>query len=258
MFETSWDEAGCIALVELAHPPANAFGPPQIDALDSLLEDFSRRVGLRAIVFHSRLRFFSTGADIGFMTGLATDPHRAERLAAFSARLQDAFAKLEALPVPTICSLSGACVGGGLEFALACDLRVAETGARIGFPEVKLGLLPGAGGTQRLTKIAGVGAAKRLVMTGELVSGEEAHRLNIVQTLAEGGTGFDTALQLARTLSTFPASALAAIKRCISLAPSDEGYQAEIDKTLALHQEPGTWVLINDFLQRSRRKKVQA
>ena len=170
--------------------------------------------------------------------------------------MQETFAKIEALPIPTFCAISGICVGGGLELALACDIRVAERNATVGLPEVKIGLLPGAGGTQRLVRIAGPAVARRLILTGELISGVSAHQLGIVQDLCEPGGAYDAALELARTMARAPRHTVVAIKRCLALAPSADGFAAEIAETLALHREPETKALIGAFLARSKTKKV--
>jgi enoyl-CoA hydratase/carnithine racemase len=170
--------------------------------------------------------------------------------------MQAVFAKLEALPVPTIAAISGICVGGGFELVLACDLRVAESSASVGLPEVNIGLLPGAGGTQRVTRIAGTAVAKRLILTGALVDGDEAARLGLVHDLAGVEGALQAGLRLAESLVGAPRNALAAIKRCIALAPSEEGFAAEVSETEKLLGEEGTVSLIGSFLMRSRQKKV--
>jgi len=256
MFETAWHDSGSIAVLRLNRPPANALGFQEIEDLDSKLERLSVTPTLRAIVFHSTLRFFSGGADIALMGEISDLPDGPEKLARLSAQMQATFARLEALPIATFCAISGICVGGGLELALACDFRIAEKSATVGLPEIKIGLLPGAGGTQRLTRVAGVDAARRLILTGELISGTEAHRLGIVQDLVAPGTALESAPTLARSVNEAPRSAVAAIKRCLALAPSPEGYAAEVAETLVLHREQETKARIHGFLSRHGRRKA--
>jgi enoyl-CoA hydratase/carnithine racemase len=256
MFETRWENSGAIALVRLDRPPANAFGSDEVDELDALIDRLAAAPSVRAVLFHSRARFFSAGADIGFMRGAAGAEGGVERLAHFAARLQAAFAKLEALPIVSGSAISGICLGGGLELALACDFRIAESNAVLGLPEARIGLLPAGGGTQRLTKVAGSAVAKRLILTGDSVSGEEAKRLGIVHDVVAPGAATDALLALVRTSITAPRKTLAAIKRCIALAPSPAGYQAEVEGTRALQGESETQALITAFVERSRKKKV--
>lgn len=258
MFEVSWREDDRVAVIRLHRPPANAIGPSEIDALDAALDEVEGSEHCRAVVFHSQERFFSAGADIALMGEVIGEPSGPEQLVALAARMQKTFERLERLSRPTLAALSGIAAGGGLELALACDIRIAEAGARLGLPEARIGLLPAAGGTQRLTAVAGAPVARRLVLTGELVDGAQAQRLGIVQDLAEDGGAFEAALDLARALAGIPPRAVQAIKRCLALAPSQEGFAAELEETLALYREPATRALIAEFLQRSRKTKRMA
>src|SRR5207253_5756077 len=123
---------------------------------------------------------------------------------------------LEAMPQPTIAAVNGVALGGGCELALACDIRYASAGAKIGQPEINLGLIPGWGGTQRLARICGVGVAKDMIFTGRNVDAEEALRIGLVNELAD--PVLDKALETARALAAKSAAALATAKRAINLA----------------------------------------
>lgn len=130
----------------------------------------------RAVVFTGAGdRHFIGGADGIEMMQLAPDQAQA-----FSERIQAVFNRLESSPLITVAAINGLCFGGGLEFALACDLRVAGPGARIGLPEVKVGLIPGGGGTQRLPRLLGIGKAMELILSGRLVKADEAERLGMI------------------------------------------------------------------------------
>jgi enoyl-CoA hydratase/carnithine racemase len=252
VFEISWEDAGAIACVELRRPPANAIGLDQIRELAVVLTTLQEKQACRAILFHSNGRFFSAGGDIKFMAEVARYPDAAERLMGLSAEMQQTFGELEELKIPTVAAVSGIATGGGLELALSCDMRVADKSARVGLPEVRIGLLPGAGGTQRVTRLAGAAVAKRLILTGEIIEAEEAARLGLVSEVVPDGRSYVRALELCRQLSALPRRALAAIKRCISLAPSRGGLAAELEETLELQRDPETKTLIKSFVERSR------
>jgi enoyl-CoA hydratase len=126
--------------------------------------------------------------------------------------------ELARLDVPVIAAVHGLALGGGLEFALACDLIVADETARLGCPEVRLGLIPGAGGTQRLVTLLGRFRAAELVMTGRLLSAAEAAELGLVTRIVKEGTAFPEAVALANELATAPAVAVQAAKRAVRTA----------------------------------------
>jgi len=161
---------------------------------------------------------------------------RADRLAAFAKSLQELCDAIEAFPAPTIAVLDGTTLGGGLELALACDFRIASTAISLGLPETKLGLIPGAGGTQRVTRAVGRARALNLVLTGRMLAAQEAAGIGLIQEAVEGSAAA-RALELAAQLAGQPVRALQEAKRCIALAGTAEGYAAEIEATrLALEQ----------------------
>ncbi|MBX3528960.1 MAG: enoyl-CoA hydratase/isomerase family protein [Rhizobiaceae bacterium] len=253
MFELRFEEDGAVASIELRRPPANAIGPDQVNELSSLLDRLQREHGAcRVVLFHAAGRFFSAGGDIKFMAEVAHLADGPERLMQLSADMQRLFGRLEGLPLPTVCALSGTALGGGLELALACDIRVAEPQVIVGLPEVKIGLLPGAGGTQRVSRLAGPAVARRLILTGDTVSAAEAMRLGLLHEIVPAGQALNRARAIARGLAASPPRTLAAIKRCIGLAPSAEGLAAELEETLALQREPATKALIGAFVRRSK------
>jgi enoyl-CoA hydratase/carnithine racemase len=161
-----------IRTVWLDNPPVNAISPAVIAHVYDALADLG---DTRVVVLRGRgERAFSAGADIGgFQGGEAESDHPAgiTPLAAF----------LEALPVPVVAAIHGYCLGGGLEIALGCDLRIATPDAQFGFPEVKLGLLPGGGGTQRAPRLIGAGRAAWLIMSGERIPAEQALQWGLIE-----------------------------------------------------------------------------
>ncbi len=177
---------GEIGLICLTKPPVNALGvdlrTAAYDALQALLADST----VKAVVLYGEGRFFSAGADLKDFARAAEKP-----------TLPDLLKALNDSPKPTVSAMHGVAFGGALELALATHLRVGVTGLKIGLPEVKLGLLPGAGGTQRLTRLTGIAPALDIICTGRNVSGSEAMELGILSRL-EGGTARDVGLSAAR------------------------------------------------------------
>jgi len=183
---------------------------------------------VRAVVVAGEGRAFCAGADIRELETLE-GPHD---FGAFVRRLTDAFDALARCPKPSVAAIHGVALGGGLELALACDLRVAEDGARLGVPEIRLGLLPGATGTARLPRLLPNAVAKQLLLTGEPLPAAEAHRLGLVNEVVPEGSGLDAALALAGRLTALPPLALAAAKRLV-----DEGATLPLDVAVTLERE---------------------
>jgi enoyl-CoA hydratase/carnithine racemase len=166
--------------------------------------------------------------------------------------MQRTYARLERLPQVTIAEIGGAALGGGLELALACDLRIAANEARIGLSEPRLGLLPGAGGTQRLTRIAGEAVARRMILRAEMASGAEAAALGIVQWSVPASELAAKARALADEAAALPAPAIAACKRCIGAAVfgGADGYAMEVEATAQLLASADTQARVRRFLDR--------
>ena len=241
-----------VALVTLDRPPVNALDEAMLDGLVTAVSAVADASEVGAVLVRGAGRAFSAGADVAMISTYLEAEDRGEQLVAFGARLQHAYARIETLPVPVVAAIVGAATGGGLELALACDLRIAADNARLGLPEVHLGLLAAAGGTQRLTRIAGPAVASRLILTGELVSGAEAARLGFVHHAVPLESLEEEALALARRLAALPRGALAAAKHCIALAPSEQGYRAETEGTRGLLEDPATIERVDAFLGRRR------
>ncbi|MPZ44877.1 MAG: enoyl-CoA hydratase/isomerase family protein [Betaproteobacteria bacterium] len=250
MFELVSADVPRVFLVNIARPPANAMGFDDVAELRALLERAAALPDCAALVFRASGRFFSAGADIKLMHAAGRDEASIERLVSLARVMQEAFDCLERFPAPTIAAINGIATGGGLELALACDVRIAADDARIGLTETRIGLIPGAGGTQRLTRIAGRAIASRMILAGELISATEALRLGIVHEALPQAEVAERALGLAHHFASLPRAALQAAKRCIALAPSAEGYAAEIAETERLHRDEDTRAAIAAFLHR--------
>ena len=237
-----------IAEVVLDRPPANPFGMTELKKLRDILDQVEKDDLIKVLVIRSTSRMFCAGADIQMMGKFSTDPAGPKALADFAADLQGVFRKLRRLPCCTIAAIAGVATGGGFELALSCDIRVIGETVRCGLPEILLGLIPAAGGTQLMSEIAGKGAALRLILSGELITGEEARRLNLVQYAVANDTVDAFSFGLAQTIARQPAEAIKIAKRCISSAGSEAGYAEEISGTLTLQQSNETKALIANFL----------
>jgi enoyl-CoA hydratase len=160
---------------------------------------------------------FAAGADIKYMSGL--DVERAKEWGGLG---HECGRLLESMPKPTIAAVHGFALGGGCELALACDIRYASTAARFGQPEINLGIIPGWGGTQRLARVAGLGFAKELILTGRMVDAEEALRRGLVNAVFESGELMERTLETARLLASKSPIALAAAKELCNRTFSGE------------------------------------
>jgi enoyl-CoA hydratase len=202
-------EAGVAAIVLRRPAQLNALGTSTIEALDDAIRTAAEDPAARVIVVSGEGKAFSAGADIKEFGALAGPIE----FRAFIERLETVLRRLERLPKPSIAAVNGIAFGGGLELTLACDLRVVDEQARLGVPEIKLGLLPGAGGTQRLPRIVAPAVALEMLMTGDPVDAAEAHRIGLANEVAPAGTALQRALAIGQKLATRAPLALAATKR---------------------------------------------
>jgi len=187
----------------------NALDRPTLEELRDRLLELRDDVEVRVVVLTgSGEKAFVAGADIKYMSGLSEEEARE-----WGELGHNAGQLLETMPKPTIAAINGFALGGGCELALACDLRYASSTAKLGQPEINLGIIPGWGGTQRLARVCGLGVAKELILTGRLVDAEEAQRIGLVNDVAD--PVLDRALDTARLLASKSPLALAAAKRAV-------------------------------------------
>lgn len=159
-----------LAIAAITRPPANALSQGLIREVDQLLDEVEQDPGVRVIVLHGEGRFFSAGADIKEFTEVESG----EEFSGLSGRGQQVFERLENFPKPVIAAIHGAALGGGLELAMSCHMRFVTSGAKLGLPELSLGLIPGFAGTQRLPRYVGPAKAAEMMLTAEPITGEEA------------------------------------------------------------------------------------
>lgn len=242
---------GALAIATLQRPPVNAIDEAWLARFNAVLDAVS---GASVLLIRSSARAFCAGADLALMRSrFDTEAGRAKMIE-YVREMQRTYARLERLPQVTIAEIGGAALGGGLELALACDLRIAANEARIGLSEPRLGLLPGAGGTQRLTRIAGEAVAKRMILRAEMASGAEAAALGIVQWAVPGAELASRARAIAEEAAALPAPAIAACKRCIGAAifGGTDGYAMEVEATAQLLASADTQARVRRFLEKPR------
>jgi enoyl-CoA hydratase/carnithine racemase len=205
-----------VAVVTVENPPVNALSNAVLDALGDAGERLGADPSARAVVLcGSGEKAFLAGADLGEFTRAldAGDRNWIEDHTRRSRRMLD---RWEALAQPTVAAVQASAMGGGLEVALACDLIVADPSASFGLPEVRLGLMPGAGGTQRLPRRIGTARAMELALLGTVVDAERAHALGLVSSVSEPGAAAAEAIKLAHRLARLPAVSVRAIKRSVA------------------------------------------
>lgn len=216
-----------VAWIVLNRPERlNAISPEMIDEISRTLDELETDESVRVIVITGSGRAFSAGADVTAFTN--ANPVNAY---IYSKRFQEALNKIETTPKPVIAAINGYALGGGLELAMACDLRIASENAVLGQPEINLGLIPGAGGTQRLTRIVGIGRAKEIVMLGDQIPAREAERIGLVNRVVPHNMLENEVRAIASKLAEKPPIAIMMSKAAIHL-----GGEAPLDSGLALER----------------------
>ncbi len=223
-------QLGVVAHLELNNPPLNLVTEQLLNELDAALATLEAAApgDVRVVVVTgSGARAFSAGSDV--------KDFEAQRGAAGRAhfeREESVFARLARLPMPTIAAIEGNALGGGLELALACDIRIASEEAKLGLPEPRLAVTPGAGGTQRLPRVVGVARAKEMTLTGRILDAHEAERIGLVSRVVAVDDAFGAANEMAIEMCKLGPLALREVKRLIDLSAEvgmDEGLAAEVE-----------------------------
>lgn len=245
----TWEEAGDgVLVVTLDRRPANALGPPIIEGLDAALDEAAAR-RTRVLVLTSAIPgFFAAGADIKHLGTVD-----AASFTAYGDRLRGVVERLAGADLVSIAAIEGVALGGGLELAMAATMRVAGRDARCGLPEVRLGLIPGAGGTQRLPRLVGRGRAIDIMATARQVPAEEAAAIGLVDRLVDVGTARGAALELAGSLAALSRPALAAVVRTVDAAfdrPLPDGLSYEVEQIQELFEHGEASEGISAFLEK--------
>ena len=213
-----------VGTLRLDRPKMNAIDAQLRTELRAAAVEARDREDVRAVVLYGGERVFAAGADIKEMSTLSY-----ASMLSYGAALQEAFSVVARLPKPVVAAVTGYALGGGFELALTADFRVVGERAKVGVPEITLGIIPGAGGTQRLPRLVGPAKAKDLVFTGRHVTADEALALGIADRVVPDAGVYDTARELAAQFAAGPAVALRAAKTAI-----DDGLELDLDSALRL------------------------
>ncbi|MCR4400213.1 MAG: enoyl-CoA hydratase-related protein [Syntrophomonadaceae bacterium] len=209
-----YDKGDGLAVITLNRPKMlNALDDRFFQELSWLMDDIAADQEVKAVIITGSPKVFAAGGDIAFMA--AADPLQAQQ---FTELIRDVFEKFRRLDKPIVAAVSGMALGGGCELALACDLRIAAEGTVFGQPEINLGIIPGAGGTQRLTRTVGPGWAKHLIMTGLPIDADTALRIGLVTAVVPREELMEEARKLAGILGSKAPVAMKAAKNCIDMA----------------------------------------
>ncbi|MGW3648878.1 enoyl-CoA hydratase/isomerase family protein [Streptomyces sp. NPDC000878] len=215
-----------VGTLRLDRPPMNALDVATQDRLKELAEEATRRDDVRAVVVYGGEKVFAAGADIKEMQAM---DHAA--MVTRARDLQDSFSAVARIPKPVVAAVTGYALGGGCELALCADYRIAGDNAKLGQPEILLGVIPGAGGTQRLSRLIGPSRAKDLIFTGRMVKADEALSLGLVDRVVPAADVYTEAHAWAAKLAQGPAIALRAAKESI-----DAGLETDLETGLAIER----------------------
>ncbi|MBC8310971.1 MAG: enoyl-CoA hydratase/isomerase family protein [Candidatus Marinimicrobia bacterium] len=216
-----------LAFLTLSRQPVNALSKEFIASLSEQIDEISKDSKIKILIISSSIKHFCAGADLKERAVLSID----EAQVAVSG-ISNCLSKLEKLPFPTISAINGSALGGGLELSLCCDFRVAEDSAILGLPETSLGIIPGAGGTQRLPRLIGLSKAKYWIYSARKLSAEEAFIDGVVDFLSPDGEVLETAIDLATELMENAPLALRAAKMAVS-----KGYDLSIEEGVEVEKE---------------------
>ncbi|MEH0636472.1 enoyl-CoA hydratase/isomerase family protein [Streptomyces bottropensis] len=236
-----------VGTIRLDRPPMNALDVATQDRLKEIAEEATRRDDVRAVVIYGGEKVFAAGADIKEMQDM---DHAA--MVARSRDLQDSFSAVARVPKPVVAAVTGYALGGGCELALCADYRIAGENAKLGQPEILLGVIPGAGGTQRLARLIGPSKAKDLIFTGRMVKADEALTLGLVDRVVPAGEVYTAAHEWAARLAKGPAIALRAAKESI-----DAGLETDLETGLAIERNWFAGLFATEDRERGMRSFVE-
>ncbi|MCX4988323.1 MULTISPECIES: enoyl-CoA hydratase/isomerase family protein [unclassified Streptomyces] len=236
-----------VGTIRLDRPPMNALDVATQDRLKELAEEATARPDVRAVVLYGGEKVFAAGADIKEMQAM---DHAA--MVVRSRALQESFTAVARIPKPVVAAVTGYALGGGCELALCADFRIAADNAKLGQPEILLGLIPGAGGTQRLSRLVGPSKAKDLIFTGRMVKADEALTLGLVDRVVPAAEVYTAAHAWAARLAQGPAIALRAAKESI-----DAGLETDIETGLTIERNWFAGLFATEDRERGMRSFVE-
>ncbi len=202
-----------LGIITINRPDSfNAINSQFLEDLDNLLDEIIADSNISALILTGHEKFFAAGADIKEICHNNT-PVKAHK---FIKNIQAVFDKLERIPVPVIAAVSGLALGGGCEMSMACDIRIAAENAKFGQPEINIGVIPGAGGTQRLPRLVGIGRAKEMLFTGAPINAQEAYRIGLVNKVVPVASLMDEAKTMALKFIAQPGYTLKILKMAVN------------------------------------------
>jgi enoyl-CoA hydratase/carnithine racemase len=232
--DIGFDDEGRIGVLFLDAAPGNVLGTQLVRSMTTALDTFEAREGKVLVVGSAVVDVFASGGDIEQLSRMD-----ANGFVTYMHAIRELLDRLDGLAAPSIAAIDGTALGGGLELALACTLRVAADGSRLGLPQVKLGVIPAAGGTQRLPRLVGHGKALDLLVTGRTIDFDEAYAMGLVDRRAPSGGAIDAAMGLARDIAAVSAPAVSAVRRAADAAAArsfPQGMAVEAREALALFE----------------------
>lgn len=242
-----------VAFVTIQHPPANALNAETLKGLSEALDHVEKNPEVKVIVITGAGKFFVAGADIKEFTEAFDDKEKGQEMSYLGQRLFD---RIERLDKPVIAAINGAALGGGLELALSCHLRYVTEEAILGLPELKLGLIPGFGGTQRLARVVGKGKALELILTSQFISGIEAERIGLVNKVLSADALMDEVKKVADHFATEKsATSMAQAIKAVTyglLSTQEEGMEKEAELFGDLFLSADTKEGINAFIEKRK------
>ncbi|OXS68610.1 enoyl-CoA hydratase [Lysinibacillus sp. KCTC 33748] len=222
----SWKAEDGVAIITIARPPANALSRGIIAEVNAVLDEVENDDTVRVLVLHGEGRFFSAGADIKEFTEVVSG----DEFSKLASNGQQVFERVETFSKPIIAAIHGAALGGGLELAMSCHLRFVTESAKLGLPELQLGLIPGFGGTQRLPRYVGVAKAAEMMFTSEPISGTEAVQWGLANRAFTDEALLEETLKVAKKIAKKSPVALKAAIQTLQYAKHAsfyEGIEAE-------------------------------
>jgi enoyl-CoA hydratase/carnithine racemase len=241
-----------IAVIQIDHPPVNALDATTFRALEAAFGRALQDDVVKVIVITGSGRSFVAGADVAELVAIDSCD-KAKELAQAG---QSLFCKIERSPKPVIAAINGRyCLGGGNELALACHIRIAEERVKLGQPEIRLGIIPGWGATQRLARLIGPGKAVELILTGDPIRAKEAYRLGLVNRVVPEGAALDEALRLARRMTPLSRVALAKALDALYTGMNvrlEEGLAYEVERFSEMAQTEDMREGLRAFLEKRR------
>ncbi|MGU7776184.1 enoyl-CoA hydratase/isomerase family protein [Burkholderia sp. MR1-5-21] len=245
------EHRGDVAIITLDRPEAmNALNAGMIERIGTLIDEAAASAPRALLFVGAGGKAFCAGADIKEMLDRSVSAHRTAARAG-----QCTFAKLDRLPFPSLAVIQGVALGGGLELAMACTFRIAAAGARFGLPEIKLGLIPGYGGTQRLPALVGKPRALEMIASGRLIGTDEAERIGLINQVVEAGDPVESGLRFLDGLGNrFPASlslARTAVEKALAVSLED-GLRLEADLFVAATQTADASEGMRAFLEKRK------